>query len=213
MSHGLSVLSLQALKTNDTATQAAAVRLTNAACDTDTALEQLTDQALGAILDLACSADAAVALAALELAYSASISSAVRSRLCAQLVKPVQQQQQQQQQPKVDSGAQVVSSRPAAVWNVACGAGPSEADGRRVSARAVAQLVVMLSASPAFTMLNSRQWILGLTMWPCAAACKTFHELLQGTGFIPCLQLCCNGTVRDACHPLQGLCTCPLYTA
>jgi hypothetical protein len=111
----------------------------NAACDTDTALEQLTDQALGGIMDLACSSDAAVSLAALELAYSASICSAVRTRLCAQLAKPVQQKQQ----PKGAADTQMASSRLAAVWGVGCKAGLGEADGRRVSACVMALLVPM----------------------------------------------------------------------
>lgn len=127
---------LQVLKATDAATQAAALQLLNAACDTDTALEQLTDQALGCILDLACSSDAAVSLAALELAYSASICSAVRARLCAQVLKPVQQQQQVQQQPLkgAKSDHQQCSSRLAAVWEVGCRAGARQADTQRVSA-------------------------------------------------------------------------------
>lgn len=83
-------------------TQAADVL--NAACDSDTAFEQLPNQALGATLDIIARGAAELApaeahsmsdgervlLASLRLAYSVSVCRAARSRLGAQLVKPVQ---------------------------------------------------------------------------------------------------------------------------
>jgi hypothetical protein len=106
----------------------AALEVLNTACDSDTAFEQLPDQALGATLDI-IARDAAqsvgphrksdesqrVLLAALRLAYSASMcSSAARSRLGAQLVKPVQG-----------------SSRLLGLWDVCCS--KMGADGGAVS--------------------------------------------------------------------------------
>jgi hypothetical protein len=117
-----------------------ALNVLHAACDADTALEQLTDQTLGAVLDLIASAHAAhntmhnsskvaattgtmpqgsagkLLLAAVELAYAASTCSTVRSRLCAQLVKPVQQQQQK------CAGGKQGSSRLEGLWAVCCSA-------------------------------------------------------------------------------------------
>jgi hypothetical protein len=116
-----------------------ALRVLHAACDADTALEQLADQTLGAILDNIASAHAAqntvhnssiiaaptqaptqgaagdMLLAAVELAYAASTCSAVRSRLCAQLIKPVQQQQK-------CAGDKQGSSRLEGLWAVCCSA-------------------------------------------------------------------------------------------
>lgn len=82
----------------------AGLEVLNAACDSDTAFEQLPDQALGATLDIIARGAAELApaeprrksdgervlLAALRLAYSASMCSASRSRLGAQLAQPVQ---------------------------------------------------------------------------------------------------------------------------
>lgn len=121
-----------------------ALTVLRAACDTDTALEQLTDQTLGATLDhigsahaahntvrSSCNIAAAAAAAtetftqeaagkllsaAVELVFAATTCSAVRSRLCAQLIKPAQQQQQK------CAGGKQGSSRLEGLWAVCCSA-------------------------------------------------------------------------------------------
>ena len=84
---------MQLLKTNEPGALTAALQLLASACDAETTLEQLSEQVLGATLELISSSQQPVAQAAVELAYVASTSSAVRSRLCVQLLKPVQQRE------------------------------------------------------------------------------------------------------------------------
>lgn len=61
-------------------------------------------------LDLISSPHPAVALAALELAYAASTCTAVRPKLCSQLLRPPQLQQQQ------PAG----STRLSGLWQICC---------------------------------------------------------------------------------------------
>lgn len=104
---------MQVLKSNDAAAQAVGLQLLNTVCDCDTAVEQLSEQLLGAILDLIASQQGVAAEAALELAYSASICNTVRTRLCVQLVKEPPQQPPQQQ-------LQAGKSRLVSMWDLCC---------------------------------------------------------------------------------------------